>query len=246
MSTILDTVSGVHDLLTAHSLPQTVEIVARRGGRSHHFFFGGGGGGGLLAVPIAILAVAGGYFMRNPDKARALKQRFSAGTGRSPSGYGSWSGAPQPGTPTSPNPPGWSSAPPAAGAAPHAPTQYQPPAHDPAGTTGWTSRATTPTNAVGVTQPGVRAGGWWPPRRRTPVQPATGVARPPVRLDTPAGLGAGSVVAARAGRLAVLGPRPAGGAAPEPAFRGGYDLRRQLTVGSVSRRELRFALLMAG
>jgi hypothetical protein len=77
----------------AHPDPsQTVDILARRGrggggGRStHFFFFGSGVGSAILAVPIAIMALFGGYLMRNPDKARGLKERLKGAWGAAASG----------------------------------------------------------------------------------------------------------------------------------------------------------------
>ncbi|ORB01804.1 hypothetical protein BST30_20710 [Mycobacterium mantenii] len=56
---------------------ETVEFVARRGSRrSHFFFFGRGFGSAFFVVPVVLVAAVGGYLMRNPDKARGLKERL--------------------------------------------------------------------------------------------------------------------------------------------------------------------------
>jgi hypothetical protein len=92
MSTALDTLLAVSGWTAHPDLPQSVEIVARGGrggGRSSHFFFFGGGGSAILAVPIFLIAAFGGYLMRNPDKARGLKERVRGAWGASTAGLNS-------------------------------------------------------------------------------------------------------------------------------------------------------------
>jgi hypothetical protein len=92
MSMTLDTILNLHGWAAHPDLSQTVDILARRGrggggGHStHFFFFGGGAGSAILAVPIAIMALFGGYLMRNPDKARGLKERLKGAWGAAASG----------------------------------------------------------------------------------------------------------------------------------------------------------------
>ncbi len=77
MSTTLDVLWSLHGPNGSGGVAETVEFVARRGSRrSHFFFFGHGFGSGLLLVPILLMATVGGYLMRNPDKARGLKERL--------------------------------------------------------------------------------------------------------------------------------------------------------------------------
>src|ERR1700694_2852212 len=86
MSMTLDTIWSLHGWVGHPDLSQSVEFVARRGGgRSRHFFFFGGGGG-FLFVPLAIAGVFGGYLMRNPDKARGLKERLRGAWGAAAAG----------------------------------------------------------------------------------------------------------------------------------------------------------------
>ena len=65
-----------------HNLADALQFVARGGGRHtrHFFFFFGRGAGGLafLVVPIALGAAFWGYLMKNPDKARGLKERIQS------------------------------------------------------------------------------------------------------------------------------------------------------------------------
>ncbi|WP_415823243.1 hypothetical protein, partial [Mycobacterium senriense] len=78
MSTTLDTLWSLHGSGGSPRMADAIEFVARRGGRSRHFFFfGGGGGSAWLAAPILFIAGVGGYLMRNPDKARGLKERVT-------------------------------------------------------------------------------------------------------------------------------------------------------------------------
>jgi hypothetical protein len=102
MSMTLETLWSLHGWATHHDVSQSVDILARRGGgrrSTHFFFFGGGAGSALLAVPLLIISVFGGYLMRNPDKARGLKERLKGGWGAAAAGLNS-------GAATSPGPNG--------------------------------------------------------------------------------------------------------------------------------------------
>ncbi|WP_019973412.1 hypothetical protein [Mycobacterium sp. 141] len=175
MSTSLDTVLSLSGWITDHELANSVEIVARRGrGGSSHFFFFGSGGSALLAVPIAILAVLGGYLMRNPDKARHLKNRLSSAFGAASSRLdsrnpGAHNGSPPPvRPPQAAGPPGWppaiESPPPAAGL--NARIQHQPAIPDtPSAPTRAAPVTPTPPPAMRFNAPPgwiVPGGNWFP------------------------------------------------------------------------------------
>lgn len=85
MSLTLEALWSLHPPVNQTVLAQSVEYVAR-GGRSRHFFFLGGGGGGSIFFLIALaLVIAGGrYLMKNPDRARQLKDRFKGARGQQP------------------------------------------------------------------------------------------------------------------------------------------------------------------
>jgi hypothetical protein len=93
MSMTLDAMLSLHGWGGHPNLSQTMDILARGrrggGGSRHFFFFGGGAGSAILAVPIAIIAVFGGYLMRNPDKARGLKERLKGAWGAASAGLNS-------------------------------------------------------------------------------------------------------------------------------------------------------------
>jgi hypothetical protein len=94
MSMTLHTMLTLHGWAAHHNMSETLDILARGGrgggGRStHFFFFGGGVGSATLAVPIAIIAIFGGYLMRNPDKARGLKDRLRGAWGAAATGLNS-------------------------------------------------------------------------------------------------------------------------------------------------------------
>lgn len=77
MSTTLDVLWSLHGPNGSGGVAETVEFVARRGSRrSHFFFFGRGFGSAFFVVPVVLVAAVGGYLMRNPDKARGLKERL--------------------------------------------------------------------------------------------------------------------------------------------------------------------------
>src|ERR1700682_4708180 len=87
MSMTLDTLWSLHGWAGHPDLPQAVEFVARRGGsRSTHFLFFGSGAGSLLFLPLAIAGAFGGYLLRNPDKARGLKERLRGAWGAAAAG----------------------------------------------------------------------------------------------------------------------------------------------------------------
>jgi hypothetical protein len=124
MSTAVDTLLAVSGWSVHPDLPSSVEIVARGGRGGRTFFFFGGGGSAIFAVPILLIAAAGGYLMRNPDKARGLKERIKGAWGASTTGLSpprpprtpsNYYLAPPPGQappPTSAPPPTWAPTPP--------------------------------------------------------------------------------------------------------------------------------------
>lgn len=113
MSTTLEVLLSLHGPNVSGSVAETVEFVARRGSRrSHFFFFGSGFGSALLVVPIVLVAAGGGYLMRNPDKARGLKERLKGAwkTGASALDSYRYPYPPGPRRPTSPSQPGFDTA----------------------------------------------------------------------------------------------------------------------------------------
>jgi hypothetical protein len=78
MPMTLDALWTLHGSTGSPGFAEVVNFVARGGSRRSHFvFFGSGGGSALLLVPIVLIATVGGYLMRNPDKARGLKERLN-------------------------------------------------------------------------------------------------------------------------------------------------------------------------
>ena len=75
MSMTIQLMTALHGSIDTHDLGQSVELLARGGRRSSSHFFFFGGAGGMLWIPILALAFFGAQLMRNPDKARALKQK---------------------------------------------------------------------------------------------------------------------------------------------------------------------------
>lgn len=68
------------DLLTSvgNNADIAVEYLARRGSRRTTWFFFGGAGMFFL-LPVLVIGLLGAHLMRNPDKARAYKEKLRDG-----------------------------------------------------------------------------------------------------------------------------------------------------------------------